>query len=162
MNPRLDVQRRRLISHLNRDRCDCGRGGSGITRSQAPSKANRRYPPGVATGVRLELSNPRNYHINGSPARHSSGEQHTQSRTEILAVFDERYTQNGNLVFAATKQLIGQFSTSMTYRVICRGKYRGPRFPRSPKVRLIGHAVTPRKHGRRIRDRIARRLARSA
>ena len=108
----------------------------------------------------MQLSNPRQYPVAGDHADGLTGAADTRNRTSIIAVFDERYTHNGNLVFAATRHLMKQFSDSMTFQVFCRGKYRGPRFGQSSKVRVVGTAVTPRPYGRRLRDMINRRLAR--
>ena len=108
----------------------------------------------------MQLSNPRHFPLEADHAGNLTGDKDTQTRGKIIAIFDERYTQNGHLVFAATKHLMKPFTPGMGCHVICRGKYRGPRFGHADRVKVTGYAVTPRAFGRRLRDVIARRLAR--
>jgi hypothetical protein len=78
-------------------------------------------------------------------------------RNHIVLVFDEHYTNNGNVVFAAAKHLIGQMEASTEYQLFCRGRYRGPRLAsRSAKISIADPQFPP---GRR-RDFVRRILGR--
>ena len=66
---------------------------------------------------------------------------------------------NGNVVFAATRHIVGQLSERFGYRVFCRGKYTGPRFKRAGKVRAVGRKLALFAQGMRLLDRIARKIA---
>lgn len=83
-----------------------------------------------------------------------------EPRDRILVVFDERYTSNGNVVYAATRHLVTQLQGHFRYRVFCRGKYTGPRFGWTSRVRVVGRKLAPFAQGMRLRDRIERKLAR--
>lgn len=82
------------------------------------------------------------------------------TRKQILLVFDEHYASNGHVVFAAVRALLRQSLGDFDYRVVCRGRYRGPRFDRASRVKVVGHPVAPVGQERRLLDRIRRKIAR--
>ncbi|MDR3662625.1 MAG: glycosyltransferase [Mycobacterium sp.] len=85
---------------------------------------------------------------------------HIMTRRRVLLVFDEHYASNGHVVFAAVQHLLRQSLGDFEYRVVCRGRYRGPAFGHASKVRVVGHPVAPVGQERRLLDRVRRKLAR--
>ncbi len=64
------------------------------------------------------------------------------ARDRILVVFDAHYCSNGNVVYAATRELVRQTGGVAQYRVFCKGRYRGPRFTSQlGDIRLISRRV---------------------
>lgn len=82
------------------------------------------------------------------------------TRRRILLVFDQHYTSNGQQVYAATRELIRQSVGDFDYRVICRGRYRGPRFEPAERVKVTGRPVEPITQERRLLERVRRKIAR--
>lgn len=82
------------------------------------------------------------------------------TRGRVLVVFDEHYANNGYVVFGAVQHLVKQALGDFDYRVVCRGRYRGPRFSRDSRVRVMGVPVAPIGQERRLLDRLRRKVAR--
>lgn len=80
-------------------------------------------------------------------------------RDRILLVFDEHYSANGNLVFAAARRVFRQMGGMFRYSVFTRGRYRGPRFGSEYKVDVAGIPLYPYDRSLRLRDRFRRKVA---
>jgi len=83
-----------------------------------------------------------------------------QSRHRLLLVFDENYSRNGYVVFAAIRHVQRQLAVPFDCRVVVRGKYDGPRFGWGERVRIRSRAAVAPGMERRLGDRLRRKLAR--
>lgn len=77
-------------------------------------------------------------------------------RDRILLVFDEHYSSNGNLVFAAARQMFQQMGASFRYSVFTRGRYHGPVFGDDYQVDVSGPHLYAFNRSMRPRDRVRR------
>jgi glycosyltransferase involved in cell wall biosynthesis len=83
------------------------------------------------------------------------------ARNRLLAVFDEQYSSQGNVVYATALALIRQTGGSAQYRVFCKGRYTGPRLgSKLGDVRVISRPATPIGQESTWRGRLGRLCAR--
>jgi len=83
------------------------------------------------------------------------------ARTRILLAFDEQYSRNGSVVYAATRGMIRQTGGVAEYQVFCKGRYRGPRFPADVgRVKVVDPRIPRHGEQRRLRTRAMSLLSR--